>query len=126
MANTGLDIGAAVLAATQGMTAFYQFMPRIADVRKADVGDPTTRGDVRMGEFAATGVTLGTGIIVSAVTKNKLPLLIAGVTVAGFVFLYEMALRGNRLFENGFNFGAESNPTNQTTTEFPEGAVNGL
>lgn len=92
-------IGPATLAASQGFSAFVQFLPRISDVRKAD---PTVnadmRGDVRFGELAAASVTIGTGLIVSALTKSNVPTMVSIVVSLGFIALYESALRGNRPF----------------------------
>lgn len=93
MAN---DIGTTILAATQGMTAFWQFMPRISDVRKADLNDPDMRGDVRFGELAGVGVTMGVGALLTSMTKNSAPLITSALVCAGFVFLYETALRKDR------------------------------
>lgn len=101
MAN---DIGTTILAATQGMTAFWQFMPRITDVRKADLDDPDVRGDVRYGEMAAVGVTMGTGVILGTITKSRAPVLVAMLVCAGFVFLYETALRKHRPMDSATLF----------------------
>lgn len=90
------DVGTTILAATQGMTAFWQFMPRISDVRKADIGDDDMRGDVRFAEVAGIGVTMGVGALLSSMTQSKMPLLTSALVCAGFVFLYETALRKDR------------------------------
>lgn len=89
------DTGASILAATQGFSAFTQFMPRLSEVRKADKGDPDIAADVRVGEIAATGVTIGTGAILSSLTKSNVPIVIAVLVSIGLVFLYEATLRGD-------------------------------
>lgn len=93
------DVGTTILAATQGMTAFWQFMPRISDVRKADIEDGEMRGDVRFAEVAGIGVTMGIGALLSSMTKSRMPLLTSALVCAGFVFLYETALRKTRPME---------------------------
>lgn len=93
-------VGPATLAATQGFTAFSQFLPRLGEVRRANKDEnPDIAADVRLGEIAAVGVTLGTGAIVSSLTQSNVPIIVAALVCAGFVILYEMTLASYRPFE---------------------------
>jgi len=91
--------GPATLAMTQGFTAFNAFLPPLSEVRKRDVTDVEFAADVRMGELAAVGVTLGIGAITSSLTGSPVPTVVAGVMGLGLVFIYESALRANRPLE---------------------------
>lgn len=94
------DTGAAILAATQGFNAFSQFLPRLSEIRRADPkSDPDMAADVRIGEVAAVGVTVGTGAIITSLTKSNTPIVIAVIVSLGFIFLYESTLRGTRPLE---------------------------
>ena len=84
---------AALLAMTQAIAAFHTFLPPLADVRKANVADPGVSGDVRVGEVAATALTLGVGAIVSGLTGSNAPMVVAVITAIGLVVLYESTLR---------------------------------
>ena len=95
-----LNTGIAVIALTQGMTAFTHFLPSLSKVLKASMStDRDLTADVRLGEVAAVGVTMGTGAIVSSLTKSNVPIIISAVVCLGFVCLYEMTLRGDRPLE---------------------------
>lgn len=91
------DMGVAALALGQGFSGFQWFLPKLADVRKADSKvDTDMVGDVRMGEFAAVTYTLGVGIIASAITKTPVPAYVSAALSIVLVCLYETALRNNR------------------------------
>lgn len=93
-------IGPATLAATQGFTAFSQFLPRLGEVRRATKSEnPDIAADVRLGEIAAVGVTMGTGAIVTSLTRSNIPVIVAALVSFGFVMLYEMTLASYRPFE---------------------------
>lgn len=97
MANPNA-LGPASLAAGQALSSFTTFLPRLSDVRKARSDDPGMIGDVRLGEIAASAVTLGIGVIASSLSGSNAP-MIAAIIVAGILIsVYEAALRGDDLF----------------------------
>lgn len=111
MANPNA-LGPASLAAGQAMTSFTAFLPRLADVRKARSDDPGMIGDVRLGEIAASAVTLGVGVIASSLSGSNAP-MVAAVVVAGILIcVYEAALRGEDLF-SPTSGGNAAQPTTQ-------------
>ena len=96
----GAIMSMALSAATQGGTAFSNFLPSFSEIRKADpLTDPSVAGDVRMGEVAAITLTVGVGLIASSLTKSPIPAVTAFVMCLILVALYEYALTANRPFE---------------------------
>lgn len=86
-------IGPATLSMTQSLALFQGFLPSFQDISKATPDDANFARDVRMGEFAAVLMTLGIGAMTSALTGSSVPTVVAFVTSAGLVALYENALR---------------------------------
>lgn len=94
------DVGTSILAATQGFSAWFQFMPRLSEVRRGN--DADTVADVRVGELASSAVTIGTGALISSLTGSNAPILISLIVCIGLTILYECTLRGNGMrFANG-------------------------
>lgn len=92
--------GPASLAMTQGFTAFNAFLPKLTDVRKNNPADnPDFAGDVRLGEIAAAGLTLGMGLMISSLTGSPAPTVVAALLAFGLVFMYESVLRADRPME---------------------------
>lgn len=90
-------IGPASLAVSQGFSAFQFFLPKLSEVRRANVDtNPDIVGDVRLGEVAAFTLTLGVGAIVSSLTGSAVPAFVALLIGAMLVFVYEAALRGDK------------------------------
>lgn len=88
------DAGISFIAATQGIGMFINFLPKYSDIRSSVPGmDSSMKADVRMGEAAASAVTLGVGAILSSLTKDSTPMIIASVVVIGLIVLYEITLR---------------------------------
>jgi hypothetical protein len=86
--------GPATLSVTQGITAFSSFLPRLSEVRKASISsDPDIAGDVRMGEVAATTITLGMGLIASSLTGSTVPVVASVLMSTVLICIYESALR---------------------------------
>lgn len=93
-------IGPATLAITQGVGAFTTFLPRLADIRRADVSeDVGLAADVRLGEVAAVALTVGIGTITSSLTGSSVPVFVAVIVSFSLVMLYECTLRANRPME---------------------------
>lgn len=93
-------IGPATLGVTQGISAFVTFLPKLSEVRKANVEVNTdTAADVRLGEIAAVTLTLGIGVITSSLTGSPVPAYTAVFMCAVLVTLYECTLRADRPLE---------------------------
>jgi hypothetical protein len=93
-------IGPASLAISQGITAFLAFTPRLSDVRKADAKTETTMvGDVRLGEVAATAITVGVGVIASSLTGSPVPAIVAALVALTLICVYESALNSDHAWE---------------------------
>jgi hypothetical protein len=96
-ANT---FGPAMLGVTSGITTFTVFLPKISEVRRAHPQDnPDIAADVRIGEVAASTLTLGVGVIASSLTGSPVPTVTAAVMVLVMIILYESTLRSNRPLE---------------------------
>ena len=92
-----------LLPITFGFGAFTTFLPELRDIRKANfAGDPEFVADVRMGEMAAVVILVGAGGMISFLSGDYQPLLVAALMAAGLIALYETALRG-RPFSPGGN-----------------------
>jgi len=70
-----------------------QLLPRLSEVRRGSPSDPELAADVRMGEFAAAVVAIGTGVIMASLTGSPVPAFAAAVMVGALLFVYESALR---------------------------------
>lgn len=84
-------LGPASLSIGTATSAFIGFLPRFSDIRRADPGDDGMSKDVRLGEFAACAVAMGTGVIVSSITGSSLPTVVAAIMCAILVYCYESA-----------------------------------
>lgn len=89
-------LGAATIAMGQAVGAFQFFLPKLSDVRRATSDDADMVGDVRMGEVAATALTLGLGAMVSSLSGSPYPAMVSVAVVAVLVVLYESALKGDK------------------------------
>ena len=93
-------IGPATMSITQSLSLFQGFLPRFTDIRKENpLGNPEFVKDVRMGELAASLLTIGIGAMMSALTGSSVPAVLALITVIGLVTLYESALKSNAVVE---------------------------
>lgn len=93
------DVGTAALAITQGIGAFNNFLPKLSEVRKHSINDPEFVADVRVGEFAAAALTVGVGAMVSSLTGDPVPTILAFIMAVGLIVLYESTLRADRPME---------------------------
>ena len=86
--------GPATLALTLGFTAFQNYLPKLSEVRRATPDTaPDVAADVRVGEIAASVVTIGAGLIASSLTGSPLPTFIAGIVCIALIALYESTLQ---------------------------------
>jgi hypothetical protein len=86
-------LGISVLALTQAVTIYHQFLPPLTDIRKMSNDDRAGILDVRIGELASTALTLGIGAILSMMTGRREPMMISVVASVGLVGIYEFVLR---------------------------------
>jgi flagellar basal body L-ring protein FlgH len=93
-------VGPASLAISQGINSFSQFLPKLSDVRRANINDnPDVAADVRMGEIAAVTLTVGVGAIVSSLTGSSAPAVVSVLVAGTLVCVYEATLRADRPME---------------------------
>lgn len=86
-----------VMALTQGISIFTNFLPPLSEVRRNDPSvNPEFAADVRVGEMAAVGLTVGIGAVSAALSKSNTPIVIALVTAVGLILIYESTLRADR------------------------------
>lgn len=90
-------VSVSAIAIGQTVVAYQFFLPRLSEVRRADPGEPGTRGDVYLGQIAAGGVSLAVGVLIAVISGSWVPvwvtLVIAGI-VAG-VYHYALCLGGS-------------------------------
>ena len=95
-----LVISTASLAISQAVAAFGTFLPKLTDVRQVTpASDPALAADVRLGELAAAGVTIGVGAIAASITGSPTPLTVSILVSLGLVIIYESTLRAVHPFE---------------------------
>lgn len=85
-------ISASLLAVTSGVGLYTSFLPDMAEVRKAMPDDELSR-DVRIGEVAATSLTVAIGVTASSLSKSVVPAMLSIVAAGGMIFMYESILR---------------------------------
>lgn len=89
-------IGPTTMGLTQSLSLFQGFLPKFSEIRKENPSaNPDFVQDVRMGELAASLLTLGIGALMSSLTGTPYPAIVAAITALGLVALYESALRAN-------------------------------
>lgn len=97
-----LDAGASAAVALslgQTVTSYSIFLPPISEVRRATADDSLVRGDVRMGQFAAAAVSLTVAYVLTNLTGSFTPFVATAIVSAVIAGVYEMAMRGERIFE---------------------------
>lgn len=90
--------GPASLAAGQTLSSFTTFLPRLSEVRKAGRDDPDMVGDVRLGEVAASAISIGIGVIASSLSGSPIPMYASAFVAVILICVYESALKGDNLF----------------------------
>lgn len=109
-------LGVAMTAVGTAANAFNSYLPRLSEVRRSHITDPGMVGDVRMGEVAAITVTIGVGVLASALTDSPMPAFTAAIMAVILVLIYETALKGENLFEPN-----RPAPATADLTTYPEG-----
>jgi hypothetical protein len=95
-----LTLSVTTMAVTTSLTAFYQMLPPISEVRKHSIDEPEFAADVRIGEVMASAITIGIGGIASSLSGSSVPALVSVLFAAGLIGIYEMTLRSTRPLEN--------------------------
>ena len=86
-------ISLAMLALTQSVTVFHQFLPPLTEIKHYDKSNRMESSDVRLGEFASVALTVGIGAVMSTLSGTTEPLMISVIAAAGLVAIYEYALK---------------------------------
>jgi hypothetical protein len=88
--------GPSTLVLGQAIGAFSTFLPKFSEVRAAHPSSNSdVVADVRMGEVAATALTVGVGAIASSLTGSPAPMIVGILTAFILVGLYEAALNAD-------------------------------
>ena len=82
----------AVLAVTQTTLTFLTLLPKPDELLSADPASGYANS-VRVSEIAAVTVSLGIGLVLSFIAKEKEPLLLAAVTALGMAAAVEYLTR---------------------------------
>jgi hypothetical protein len=93
--------GPATMVLSQTISSFQSMLPSLSDVRKASTTDDDMAGDVRLGEIAASALSIGVGAIASSLLGDPLPILIASIVALTLIVIYEQALRRDRPMNPG-------------------------
>lgn len=93
------SMGVAAISLAQTFGFFQNYMPAIAEVRKANPGDSETAGDVRIGEVAALTGSLLVGAIIAWITGDPTPVYVSLLVCGVMIGVYEMTLRASRPLE---------------------------
>ena len=85
-------LSASTLSLGQTVVAYQFFLPRLADVRRADPGDVNMRMDVIVGQVAAGALTIAVGVMLSYLAGSGLPAFVAVVIAVVIAACYHYAL----------------------------------
>lgn len=86
-------VGPVSLALGQAVTSFSIFLPSFTAVRQAKPDNEGIKKDVRLGEMAAFAMAVGIGVILSQVSGEPAPAMVAVFIAVMIIALYEQALR---------------------------------
>lgn len=81
----------------QTITAYSFFLPSLQEVRRSAPADSDMQADVRMGQFAAAGLSIGVGMMLTNLTGSWTPFWVAVFIAAIIASSYEVAMRSERL-----------------------------
>lgn len=86
-------LGPGSLALGNTINSFGVFLPKLTDVRRAAINDPSMLKDVRLGQIGAVSVAMGFGAIMSSLSGSPVPVYVTFFMSAVIIGLYERALR---------------------------------
>lgn len=99
MADNAASVSVATVALSQTVSAYTFFLPSLREVRQASPNDSTMRGDVHLGIVGSALLGGTIAIMLSSLTGSQAPLWSVAITTVLIAFLYEIALRGERILE---------------------------
>ncbi len=80
-----------LLSVTSSISIYTALLPPLSDVRKAR-GNQDVTNDVRMGELAATALTVAIGVSASAMVDSPIPGMVSVLAALTLVVMYETVL----------------------------------
>lgn len=83
-----------MLAASQSLGIFTAMLPSRTELYKSSP-DASTKQNVRQGELLAAILALGFAGVLSYLSKDRTPLLIAGASTATLIIAYELTMHMN-------------------------------
>lgn len=86
-------VGPSITAMSTGLGTFTTMLPNMSDVRRSSPDSVSMCAELRHSEMVAGAITLGAGVILSAITKSPTPAYVAFAVIVGLVVMYEHALR---------------------------------
>jgi hypothetical protein len=92
-----MDVGTAsqmMLAATQSLGIFTAMLPSRTELYKS-APDTTTKQNVRQGEMLAATLALSFAGVLSYLSKDSTPLLIAAASTVTLIAAYELTMHMN-------------------------------
>lgn len=98
MADSG-GIAASSIAIGQTVFNYSYFLPRLGEVRRAEPGDSMMRGDVLLGQLAASAVSVTVGMLLTWMTGSSLPVMTTIAIAVIIAVIYQYALNGSRVME---------------------------
>lgn len=85
------QLGMVTLGATQGIAIFTTLLPSRTQLY-ASAPSPGTCQNVRQGELVATALTLAFAGVLTYLTKDRTPMMIAAATVITMIAAYEFTM----------------------------------
>lgn len=90
MDATTVNVGLLSITAATGL--YTSLLPDLQDLRRANLGDHDVVADVRVGEIAATALTVAIGLTASSLIKNPVPAMLSIVAAGAMLTTYESVL----------------------------------
>lgn len=85
------SITLAIALAAETRALFSVTLPTMGEIQNSDKSyDPAT---IRQGEMVGAVLALGSGVVVSSIAKDALPLIMCGIVTVGMIATYEHAIR---------------------------------
>lgn len=94
MAESGGVISASAIALGQTVVSYSFFLPPLMEVRRNT--DDETLADVRLGQAAGGGLSVGIGFMLTQLTGSWTPTYVALFIAAIIAVVYELAMRQGR------------------------------
>lgn len=102
-AATNTEFAAVSLTIAQGLGTGIALLPSLSDVRNGSLDDDHLRIAVRHAEAMVTVITLSTGTVGAVMLKSPFPLYAAIAILTALVLSYELTLRMQVNYSEGYN-----------------------